>query len=205
MTAPVLARTAATQREFTRERPAVEWCDLCAAPLPPAHDHLLDPDGRRLRCACHPCARLLGDTAAARWRLVRHRVTRLVGFGLADDAWRALGTPVDLAFLVRTGPPGRVVVRYPSPAGTVESSVAPAAWAAVVATNPALADLRPDVEALLVNRAGARRDHYLVSIDECYRLVGVLRRHWRGLGGGAEVQAHVGQFFAELDAAAGGA
>ena len=29
--------------------------------------------------------------------------------------------------------------------------------------------------------------YYIVPIDECYRLVGLIRMHWRGLSGGTEV------------------
>jgi uncharacterized protein DUF5947 len=202
MTTTASARTFAALREFARARPPGERCDLCGAPLGPTHDHLLDPEIRRLQCACLACARLLGQTAEPRWRRVHHRVQRLADFRLSDDEWRALGLPVDLAFLVRRGGLARVVALYPSPGGPVEASVALPAWEALLAANPGLAELRPDVEALLVNRTGARRDHYLISIDECYRLVGLLRRHWRGLSGGAEVQERVAQFFADLAAAA---
>jgi hypothetical protein len=37
-----------------------------------------------------------------------------------------------------------------------------------------------------------------VPIDECYKLVGLIRLHWRGLSGGMEVWEKVGQFFAAL-------
>ena len=205
MTATGLARTFTALREFTRERPPLEWCDVCAAPIAPVHDHLLDPGPRRLRCACHACARLLGETPSTRWTLVRHRVERLVDFRLSDDEWHTLGLPIDLAFFVRSGAVDGVVARYPSPGGAVESGVPRTAWNGLVAAHPCLAGLRPEVEAFLVNRTGSRRDHYLVSIDECYRLVGSMRRHWRGFSGGAEVQAQIAQFFAELDGEGGAA
>jgi hypothetical protein len=56
----------------------------------------------------------------------------------------------------------------------------------------------PDVEALLVNRVGAARDYFIVPIDECYKLVGLIRLHWRGLSGGAVVWGEIGRFFDEL-------
>jgi hypothetical protein len=63
------------------------------------------------------------------------------------------------------------------------------------------------VEALLVNRVGATRgvsaEHYIVPIDECYKLVGLIRIHWHGLSGGTEVWREVGNFFAELKQKAG--
>ena len=38
-----------------------------------------------------------------------------------------------------------------------------------------LATLEPDIEALLVNRARGARRHWIVPIDECYALVGLIR------------------------------
>ena len=56
---------------------------------------------------------------------------------------------------------------------------------------------------LLVNRVGHARgsspaEYYLVPIDECYKLVGLIRTHWRGLSGGTEVWREIGAFFAAL-------
>ncbi len=59
------------------------------------------------------------------------------------------------------------------------------------------------MEALLVNRVGAARDHYRVGVDECYRLVGLLRTHWRGFSGGQAVWDEIGRFFAGLKRAIG--
>jgi len=196
-TAP--ARAIAALRRFAHERTDAEWCDVCTAPLRSVHGHLLETATRTLRCACPACAGLLADTPGARWRRVSHRVTKLVGVRLTDEDWAAVGAPVDLAFFVQVGASHRVVMRYPSPGGPVEAMVEPAAWGTVVAANPALSDLRADVEALLVNRTATRREYYVVSIDECYRLVGLLRRHWRGFSGGPEVQERIAEFFASLD------
>ena len=62
-----------------------------------------------------------------------------------------------------------------------------------------LGELEPDVEALLVNRARGARDHWLVPIDECYALVGLIRTRWRGFTGGQEVWEEIGRFFEQLD------
>jgi hypothetical protein len=61
-----------------------------------------------------------------------------------------------------------------------------------------LGRLEPDVEALLVNRVANPHQHYIVPIDHCYRLVGLIRRNWRGLSGGKEVWKQIDQFFASL-------
>jgi hypothetical protein len=71
-------------------------------------------------------------------------------------------------------------------------------WQDLAAQNPLLLEFEHDVEALLVNRVGSARDHYRVPIDECYKLVGLLRTRWHGLSGGADVWRGVGEFFAGL-------
>ena len=62
-----------------------------------------------------------------------------------------------------------------------------------------LAELQPDVEALLVNRARGARRHLIVPIDDCYRLVAVIRTTWKGLSGGREVWEEIARFFDRLD------
>ena len=98
------------------------------------------------------------------------------------------------------------------PAGPSHSTPAPAAapsavadrrWQELVADNPVLAGLEPDVEALLVQLLAAV-DHYLVSIDECFKLIGLIRMHWRGLSGGQEAWEAIGGFFKSLNDRTGG-
>lgn len=60
--------------------------------------------------------------------------------------------------------------------------------------------MQPDVEALLVNRVAAANDWYLAPIDECFKLVGVIRGHWRGLSGGTRVWGEIESFFQDLNA-----
>ena len=64
-------------------------------------------------------------------------------------------------------------------------------------------EMEPDVEALLVNRLGAARgyrsaEYYILPMDECFRLVGLFRAHWRGLSGGTEVWREAARFFDEM-------
>jgi hypothetical protein len=63
--------------------------------------------------------------------------------------------------------------------------------------------MESDVEALVMNRLGAAKGHdgpayYILPIDECFRLVGLVRTHWRGLSGGTDVWRAIGQFFSEM-------
>ena len=156
---------------------------------------------RDLRCACQACASLFAQTGpieGRRWKRVRYRADRLDAFHLGDDSWAALGIPIELAFFFRSSRDQRVVAMYPSPAGATESLLSLDAWARVEDENPVLRDLEPDVEALLVRRGRGAREHYRVSIDACYALVGRIRAHWRGLGGGTEVWAQIGAYFDDL-------
>jgi hypothetical protein len=98
-----------------------------------------------------------------------------------------------------------MIAMYPSPAGATESLLTFDTWDEIAANNPVLAEMESDVEALLVNRIGHSRgftepEYYLVPIDECYKLVGLIRSHWSGLAGGTEVWRQIGEFFSGLKA-----
>jgi hypothetical protein len=84
--------------------------------------------------------------------------------------------------------------------GATESQLSLPAWDELVARNPVLETMAPDVEALLVDRVGGAHRHWLVGVDECYALVGVIRTRWRGLSGGTEVWGEISAFFDALDA-----
>jgi hypothetical protein len=87
---------------------------------------------------------------------------------------------------------------YPGPAGATESTLPLTAWDRVVAENPALRALRPDVEALLLRspvRPGDRHECFLVPIDSCYELIGRLRRVWRGFDGGSQARQQIEDYF----------
>jgi hypothetical protein len=179
---------------------AGEHCDLCAAPVGPGHRHLVDLNDRRMLCACRACA-LLFDSAAAgggHLRLVPTRRRRLDDFVLDDAAWERLRIPVDMAFFFHNTQAERVSAFYPSPAGPTESLLALEAWTELEADNPVLREMEPDVEALLVSRAREMREHWLVPIDDCYELVGLIRSHWRGFNGGEEVWTEIDRFFGDL-------
>ena len=75
---------------------------------------------------------------------------------------------------------------------------AAAAWQRLIVTCPQLASVEPDVEALLVNTVHGLDHHWIVSIDDCYRMVAVVRREWRGLSGGGRVWQAVERFFEDL-------
>jgi hypothetical protein len=181
-----------------------ERCELCSTPIAPRHRHLLDLSCRQLLCACRACSLLFDRPAAGgdHYRLVRERRVELQGFRLDDALWDALRIPVDMAFFFHDSAAGRVVAYYPGPMGATESLLDLADWRRLADENPVLAEMAPDVEALLVNRARGAREHWLVGLDDCYALVGVMRTRWKGLGGGSEVWQEIDGFFAGLRAGA---
>ena len=192
----------ASLRRLARTRDREERCELCGAPISPEHRHLFDDRTEALACACQACALLFTGQAQARYRPVPTRVRSLPDLVLDDERWESLDIPVGLAFFARSTRLGRVVARYPSPAGPTESQLALATWAELEADNPVLAQLQPDVEALLVNRVGTAVDNFVAPIDLCYALVGLVRLGWQGLSGGPEVWGAVATFFATLRARA---
>jgi hypothetical protein len=190
-----MAQAAAREREE-----ALEHCDLCSAPIAADHRHLLDLRSRELACACRACTVLFDrGEAAGHFRLVPERRLRLDDLQMDDLAWEELRLPVDLAFFFRASPEDHVLAFYPGPMGATESLLPLDAWRELEAANPVLATMQSDVEALLVNRAQGARHHFIVPIEDCFSLVGLIRMHWKGLTGGREVWQEIGRFFDGLD------
>lgn len=138
-----------------------------------------------------------------KYKRVPRRVLALPDFHLGDAQWESLMVPISMAFFFRSTPDQRVIALYPSPAGATESQLPLDTWKDLEEANPVLQRMEADVEALLVNRVGYARgvaapDYYVLPIDECYKLVGLIRAHWRGLSGGTEVWQEIGNFFSGL-------
>jgi hypothetical protein len=187
-------------RQIARRRGAAEpeeRCELCSAPLTSEHQHLLDPKIRQISCACDGCVILFCGQQGAHFLRIPRRIRLLVDFCMTDLQWEALMIPISLAFFHRDAA-GRVIAMYPSPAGATESLLSLGFWEEIVAENRALQSMESDVEAFLVNRITSPAEYFLVPIDECYRLTGLIRMHWRGLSGGAEVWKKIQQFFDQL-------
>jgi hypothetical protein len=179
---------------------AQEHCDLCSEPIPPEHRHLLEVSTREMMCACRPCSILFDSEAASegKYRLMPDRRLFLEDFEMSDVQWESLRVPVDMAFFFYSTPAERVVAFYPSPMGPTESLLKLSAWEELERCNAVLKGMERDVEALLVNRVRGAREHFLVPMDECYSLVGLIRMHWRGLSGGREVWEKIERFFEDL-------
>jgi Family of unknown function (DUF5947) len=188
------------------QEPVPEVCELCATPVPAQHPHLVQVAERRMLCACGPCGFLFDNPGAGGggYRRVPDRYLSDPEFRLTDAQWDELQIPVSMAFFLHNSAQGKVIACYPSPAGATESELGLEAWAAGLGAGRLAAALEPDVEALLVRRdkagagASGSAEGLLVPIDACYRLVGLVKLHWRGFDGGAEAWHEIDGFFDAL-------
>jgi hypothetical protein len=188
-----------TLRRFVRKpSEQAEVCEMCALSLPPVHQHLLELEKRQVTCACEACAILFGGVRQ-RYRRIPRDIERLNDFAMDDLEWDSLLIPINLAYFVYSSTEKRMMAQYPSPGGAMESLLDLEYWNVIAERNPVLRKLEPDVEALLVNRIAAPPRYYRAPIDQCFRLVGTIRKHWRGLSGGTEVWSEIEKFFRELD------
>lgn len=168
---------------------------------------MVDPKSRQIVCSCDACSILFPNQGDATYRRIPRQARALPDFRMSDAQWDALLIPINMAFFFDSSPAERVVAMYPSPAGPTESLLSFESWSEIVDANPVLRSMQPDTEALLINRLGERygcaeHEYYLAPIDQCYKLVGLIRAHWRGLSGGTEAWQQIKQFFAELREAA---
>jgi uncharacterized protein DUF5947 len=186
-------------RGFTggvRERKAPgEQCEMCAVPIGPEHQHVADVADHRLLCTCRSCYLLFAPEGAGRghYRSVPETYRANRGFTMDQAQWESLGIPVNLAFLFLQQ--DRYVAFYPSPGGATESLLDLGTWQAVVSGDPVLQSLAPDVEAVLLRRLDDGFECYVVPIDACYELVGLVRQYWQGFAGGEEVWQAIDGFF----------
>ncbi len=185
-------------RWLARRRGGQKACELCGVALAPAHAHLIDPVSQRLLCSCKACSLLFEGRRSGRYRTVPEAAFLLADFQMTETQWDDLRIPIELAFFYRRSATDQITAVYPSPAGPIESALPLDAWHELEADNPVLREMEPDVEALLVNRLGLTPEHFRVGIDECYRLVGLIRGNWRGLSGGGPLWEAVSEFFRKL-------
>jgi Family of unknown function (DUF5947) len=193
MTAPL--------RRFLRPAPRPvpgERCELCSEPIGDEHVHVIDLASRTIRCACRGCYLLFTHQGAGHYRAVPDRYLHAPGFPAGERLWESVGIPVRMAFFFINSQQGRTVAFYPSPAGATESLLPLGAWEEMLASGEEFGTLEPDVEALLVNRVDGGFEVFLVPIDACYELVGLVKLHWRGFDGGAEAWQAIDGFFAGL-------
>jgi hypothetical protein len=199
MTNAVLAKL----RAFVTGTP-VEECELCAQAISVEHEHLLEPEARRVFCACPACAALFAreqHRQGARYLRVDRRAARLHDVDIDEDTWSDLGVPVGLAFFTTRSRTGEVVATFPGRAGIIESFVPLKTWSDLEHRFPLIKGVLPDVEALLVRRTLRHQDYFQVSIDHCYELSGLMRASEAPLS--SPELSVVQNFFAKLEQQAG--
>lgn len=198
-TAGPLAILERIRRPAPMARPG-ERCEICATDVPDAHSHVVSLDSRGLMCVCRACYLLFTERGAARGRYqaVPDRVLAVTDFAVTTHEWEALQIPVAVAFFFYNSDLDRIAAFYPSPAGATECLLPLGAWEGVVAGNLALASIEPDVEAVLIRVGKDASECYVVPIDACYELVGILRQLWRGFDGGREVHDALDAFFGRI-------
>ena len=175
-------------------------CDLCATELTDRHGHVVSLDDRALRCVCRPCSLLFAPAGAGggRIRAVPDRYLSDPAHPITDDDWDLLQIPVLPVFLFVNSDLDRVVACYPSPAGATESLLDLDGWTRLQQRYPLLRTPVADVEAVYVTRGDDGLAAYLVPIDACFAMVGMLRSNWRGPHGGAEARRATAAFVRDL-------
>lgn len=198
------ARAAGVFRELRRyvrpreQADAAERCELCGAGIGERHHHLLQLSTPKIVCGCEACAILFSDAAAGGYRRIPTDIRALADFAMDDAQWEELAIPIGMAFFCRSGSAAEPTAFYPSPGGATQASVGAEAWRRIAEQNPRVRKMANDVEALLVNRLSDPHEYFIVPIDECYRLVGLMRTKWRGFSGGQDVWEAITGFFASI-------
>lgn len=188
-------------RLLREKKPAAQdWCELCAVPIAQVHAHVVDTKDRRLLCSCYACNLLFAEPGAEqRFRSVPKRYAAVPAPLFSDAQWEALGIPIGLAFFFENSATQRIIAFYPGAAGATESQLALDAWRELREREPLIATMQPDVEAVLVYRPrGAGAQSYVVPIDACYELVGLVRAKWTGINGGDDVHTAIDGFFRRI-------
>jgi uncharacterized protein DUF5947 len=174
----------------------VEHCDLCGVTIPEDHRHLLHLVERRIACSCEACWGMRAGEGD--YRPVGNRTLWLGELEIPDDLWAAFQIPIGLAFFMESTVTNCVVAMYPSPAGATESELHFESWSRMIALNPVLAGMEPDIEGLIVNRLSDPPAYVIAPIDTCYALTGTIKASWEGISGGGAVEQAVAGFFEQL-------
>ena len=89
-------------RQFAGNKSSLGRCELCGSVLTDTHSHLLELIGRKLLCACEPCAILFSARADTRYKRVPRRVRLLTDFRISDAEWDSMLIPIGMAFFFKS-------------------------------------------------------------------------------------------------------
>jgi len=184
-----------------RPADAPERCEMCGTEVAPEHGHIADLEASSLLCGCRACYLLFTQEGASRGRYRAVPDRYLVDFGrvMTPAQWDQMEIPVGLAFFLRTSrADGELTGFYPSPAGATECRLDLQQWASLVEDYPLLAEPAADVEAALISRSPSGVEYFLVPIDACYELAGLMRLNWHGFDGGTEAKEAITAFLARV-------
>ncbi|MFY9663161.1 MAG: DUF5947 family protein [Candidatus Cybelea sp.] len=185
-------------QEMLKKRPPPgERCDFCSTSVTPEHSHLIELAARRILCACRPCYIVFEPEGAAqgKYRAVPTRYREITGFAIDDALWDSLQVPIGLVFFFYNSLEKKMVAFYPSPVGATESLLPLDTWDEITARCPELASIKPDIEAILMQRSRESSRTFIVPIDSAYELVGLIRTSWKGFDGGEEARKKVAEYF----------
>ncbi|MEO6221198.1 MAG: DUF5947 family protein [Ginsengibacter sp.] len=174
-----------------------EHCNFCNTILPPEHRHLADISVMRFLCTCDMC--MIVQAVRGNYKPLPQRYLELTDFKMSDELWSDFLIPVNMAFFVLKSHQDGAVAFYPAPTGATESKLKMEPWDEMKQLNPVLNDLLPDLEALLMNRLDSTNKYFIVPIDSCYKLIGMIRTSWKGIHGGSEVNDIINKFFVGLE------
>ena len=194
----VSASLIGTLRKIATPPPGVEVerCNFCGTNLPADHRHLVDLSAMKFICTCEMC--IITNAENGKYKPLPQRYLHLEDFNMSDSLWSDFLIPVNMAFFVNSTAKQGTVAYYPAPTGATESKLKMEAWNNLLEVNPVLKELNDDLEALLVNRLGDKGQYFIVPIDSCYKLIGMIRIAWKGIFGGKEVNDIIDKFFDEL-------
>ena len=170
-------------------------CELCSLPLAEMHRHLFEVASKEVVCSCDGCAYTFQGVAGSRYKPVPRDCRALDAAAASQFPWEQLSLPINLAFFVRGGDSGTVSGYYPSPGGVTKSALPFDALDDIFDSAGISETLEDDVEALLVNRLTQKTEAFIVPIDRCYELAGLIRLHWRGFSGGEDMRLEMEAFF----------
>jgi hypothetical protein len=183
---------------------AADACGMCGSAVTVSHGHVADLEKSALLCACRACSLLFTQDGAVRgrYRAVPDRYLRDPSRELSAAQWDDLDIPVGLAFFLRSSRDPQVRGFYPSPAGVTECLVDNRVWEQLAGAFPLLAEAQPDVEAILISRTESGVACFLVPVDACYELAGLVRLYWRGFDGNDAMES-AARFVADIELRSG--
>ena len=170
------------------------------------HSHVANIADRRLMCTCRGCYLLFtaaGGRRPADARGARRSTASSTTSRSPRQQWDDLAIPVDLVFLFRQSDAedadGRAAARrlLPEPGRRDRVRARPRRRGSGSPRRTRRSATWPTTsQAALLRRTGPGEfTCLLVPIDACYELVGLVRKHWTGFSGGAEVWQRIDEFF----------